>query len=105
MKCNKKFTVIVIAVAASLLLGGTILAPVRPAFAQESDTNTQASRGEGETPTTVNINLNVENSDNSLVCPAFLINRQAGTQQGINFLTQAASNSIGNLCSTPTSVP
>jgi hypothetical protein len=65
LKYNEKFMSIAIAVAvvASIILGGTILAPVQFGFAAESDDSPRALKEKGEKPTTINIFKNIVNNN------------------------------------------
>jgi hypothetical protein len=50
LKRNKKNPVVVIAVVASIILGGTILAPIQFGFAAECGNNPSAVKEESEKP-------------------------------------------------------
>jgi hypothetical protein len=60
---RRKFTGVAIAVVASIILGGTILAPIQFGFAAESDNNPRAVKGEGEKATTINNFTNIVNNN------------------------------------------
>jgi hypothetical protein len=99
------------AVVASLLLGGAILALIQPAFAEKSDTITlDPSGGENEASKMISIslnekysNFNVEFANYTLICPAIQFNHQFGTQQGENNnFHQEVRNFIDRHCLPPT---
>jgi hypothetical protein len=83
------------AVVASFLRGGPILAPIQFGFAAENDNNPLAVKGEGEKATTINNFTNIVN--NNFNCSFSLSNEQSATQEGSNSATQENTNnsSIG----------
>jgi hypothetical protein len=90
LKCNKRSPVVVIAVVASIILGGTILAPIQFGFAAESDNNPSAVKEESEKPTTINIFNNIVN--NNFNCTSSQSNQLSGSQEATAAATQENSN-------------
>jgi hypothetical protein len=90
LKYNKKFTGVAIAVVASIILGGTILAPIQFGFAAETDNNPRAVKGEGEKTTTINNFTNIIN--NNFNCSFSQTNELSATEEASASATQENSN-------------